>query len=315
MMIMPLSTSFESFEAPASGGHDLEDVLRPRINRARKATITALALACLSACGEDAHEVPQTVDHGTALPPVDAAPSVACSDAVYSRYRVDSITIPTVAQAESGEVVGFDLDGTFDGCSRLDWAGGVDNSLIEAVGPLRTFVPELDLQDQVDGALCGTAEAPPVLSLVAEVGLGTDCAVVSLFDGGETLLFGPFPAIRDGDTVDGSVDAIPLDIPVDGLPFNLTFTLERFRFRGTVGPAGLSDVVIGASVAAPVLEGLIIDLMEELYSGVDYDNFRFVFLSFADLANEQGQCAAQGSVSLGLFATAGTDLTIPTCRP
>ena len=113
-------------------------------------------LTILSGCdggGNDLENRDQgmnVVDNGPDIVPIECTPTGEAT-----RFRVTTLHIPTPTEAGNGAVVGHNVDRTGDTCGVPDYAGGVDNSLID----LAAALPALPSHSQAP-TLCSDPSQP-----------------------------------------------------------------------------------------------------------------------------------------------------------
>lgn len=270
------------------------------------APIAALALLSLFSGCDDTIEDPR--DQGPVVR--DDGPAVECTptgDAV--RYRITALHIPTPAEANGGATVGHNVDGAGTTCGVPDYAGGVDNSLIDLAAALPSLAPEdpIDLQAEIDNALGCAADADPSectrLDLIVSARTGVGCVEVTVLDGDDAVLAGPFNATlaANGD-VRGRVPALDLAIPyqAEGGAVDINLEVTNVVLTANVGATSLSNIVLGGSLAKTAFEQTIMDLLPLLGGDISFEDISGILSNLYDV-QLGGSCAA---LSVGLTGTA-----------
>lgn len=285
------------------------------------------------ACDVCADEDDRVDDNSNGVPDACECFGLACScddasGAQAATYYLDSLTIPTMADATGGATVGFDIDGQDNGCGLPDFQGQVDNALIALNGALGALPGDIDLQDQIDAGLCVEGTNPPAMELLIRVTPGTGCAVVEIFSEDTTgTPLTSFVASYVGGELSGGAPAFPLTIPYradDGSLADINLQISDLRFTATLGAAGLTNVLLGGSLPAMALEQTVMDVLPIINGGpcpgtsgcIEFSTIGSVIGNLYDVPNPtSGLCGDQGSLSVGFFATAGTNPISALCPP
>lgn len=244
-------------------------------------TVAAYTCTCLASYGGNG----VACEHGCSA---DVGASV--------RYRLDSLRIPTFAQAADGSVVGHDVDNRGDSCGVPDFVSSVDNSLVG----LATDLLAVDLVDPID-LQAGIDEG---LELFVSVGIGTNCVVLQLENGeGDALAVGRFFGVVDGRghfrSRRPNVEmTLPYNTGTETLHLTLAFT--NVVITGTVAADSLTDVVVSGALERTTLEAAVMQLLATRGGDVTFDDIRALLETRYDVQMD-GQCAA---LSVGLTATA-----------
>jgi hypothetical protein len=281
----------------------------------RLVPVPALVLtALLAACGPD-NEAP--VGTRDASVTVDAGPIIPrdCADGSRTLYRVTALHIPTPTEADGGAVVGHNVDGAGDVCGVPDYAGGVDNSLVDLAAALPSLSPEdpIDLQAEIDTALgCAPAATDCTrLDLIVSVATGTNCVVVEVLDGvgpDATTLAGPFlGSLNSSGQVRGVVPSLMLAIPyqTDTGSVDINLAVTNVVLTATIGDSSLTNIVLGGSLERTAFEQTIRDLLPLLGGEIAIDDILPILANLYDV-QVNGSCAA---LSVGLTGLASLEAT------
>lgn len=233
-----------------------------------------------------------------------------CSDAGAAvLYRLGTLDIPTPAQASAGAVVGHNLDSAGSTCAVPDYAGGVDNSLIDLADALPWLSPDdpIDLQGEIDNALACPSTGPTCsrLDLIVRVRSGTGCTVFEVLDGlsvGAATVAGPAVG-----TLDASghfrvqFPSFNLTIPFDtGAGFaDLNFSLSTAILSGTVSSNSLLDVVLGGVLVKADFEQTIMDVLALLGDEIPFEAVAPILANLYDV-QIGGMCSG---LSTGFLAS------------
>lgn len=237
---------------------------------------------------------------------------ITCADAGGPvDYRINAFRIPTPEQVSQGMVIGQNVDGVGDTCGIPDYAGGIDNSLIELNAALPALSPDnpIDLQAAIDNALECPAGSPTCgrLDLIVRVRRGTGCAIVEVLDGtgpSATTLAGPFGVSLDGaGHFLGQTPALSLAIPYDTgtSTVNIPIEVSGVIISGTIGES-LLDAVIGGYVARMDFEATFMTLLPLLGGDIAFDDIGPILANLYDVV-VGGQCAglSTGFVASGVI--------------
>ncbi len=237
-----------------------------------------------------------------------------CGDAGEpSLYRMNVLHIPTPSEASAGDTVGHNVDGTGDICGVPDYAGGVDNSLIDLAAALPALAPDdpVDLQAEIDAGLACAAGSTDCsrIDLIVSVRTGTGCVIVEVEDGEGETLAGPFTGSLDSNgNMRGNVSALALTIPYsteDG-PVDINLSVTNVIITGTLTSDGLEDVVIGGALVQSDFETTIMNLLPLLGGDITFEDIGPTLENLYDVQSG-GNCAA---LSVGLTAS-GVPYTPP----
>jgi hypothetical protein len=226
-------------------------------------------------------------------------------------YRINALSIPTPMQANNGDIVGHNVDGRGDVCGVPDYAGGVDNSLIDLAAALPSLAPDdpIDLQAEIDNALACAPDATDCtrLDLIVSVATASDCVQISVLDGAgtdATTLAGPFVGSLDGSgNMRGFVPSLALSIPfaTDTGSVDISLSVSDVILTGTRSDTALTNVVIGGALIKADFEQTIMDLLPQLGGDITFDDIGPILANLYDVQVAGGACEA---LSVGLTASA-----------
>jgi hypothetical protein len=224
-------------------------------------------------------------------------------------YRLSVLHIPTPLEANNGNVVGHNVDDRGDVCGVPDYAGAVDNSLIDLAAALPALAPDdpINLQAEIDNAInCAPSAVDCTrLDLIVQVRTGTGCAVIEVLDGtaiDAQTLAGPFGVALDGaGNFSGQVAslalAIPYSTPTGSVDININ--LSGVRMSGTLTSNALSNVVLGGFLVQADFETTIMNLLPLLGGNITFDDIGPILANLYDV-QLNGMCRA---LSVGFTAS------------
>lgn len=221
-------------------------------------------------------------------------------------YRLTALNIPTPSQASGGATVGHNVDGVGTTCGVPDYAGGVDNSLIDLAAALPSLAPDdpIDLQTEIDTALSCSASSQDCtrLDLIVSVRTGTGCAVMEIEDAEGNNLAGPFVTTLDASgNFQGTVASFDLSIPYETGSGSVSIDLDLTNvvISGNRSASALTNVVIGGSLLKTAFEAMIMDLLPFLGADISFEDISGILANLYDV-QVAGQC---GALSVGLTAS------------
>lgn len=269
-----------------------------------------LSASVFAGCGDDSGTTTSTTNTSTnttstTQPIVDVG---TCGDAGTAiSYRITELNIPTPAQANGGETVGHNIDGAGTTCGVPDYAGGVDNSLIDLAAALPSLAPEdpIDLQEEIDNGLnCAVGATDCTrIDLIVSVRTGTGCVIVEVEDGEGENLAGPFVgSLNAAGEMRGQVSSLSLAIPygTDTGTVDINLEVTNVIITGTRSDTTLTNVVIGGALVKTAFETTIMDLLPLLGGDISFDDISGILSNLYDV-QLGGTCSA---LSVGLTATA-----------
>ena len=205
-------------------------------------------------------------------------------------YHLTTLSIPTQTQANNGETIGHNVDFAGDVCGVPDYAGGVDNSLIDLAAALPALAPDdpIDLQSAIDAAIACPASGPTCtrLELNVRVTPGVGCASVVIEDEQQVPLGGPFVASVDGaGNLRGVTSEFGFTIPYDTTSgfVDLRVNLTQVTVTGTTAGGTLSNVVIGGLLAQPDFETFLMDVVQVTGGEVTFDDIAPILANLYDV--------------------------------
>lgn len=234
---------------------------------------------------------------------------ITCEDAGTAiLYRLNVLQIPTVAQANNENVVGHNVDMMVTTCGVPDYAGNVDNSLIDLNEALPHLSPDdpIDLQAGINTALACSSSSPSCtrLDIIVSVRVGTDCVILELEDGDGENLAGPFTGTLDGSgNFLGRTSSLELSLPFgpDSNPGTLDFPLSGVVISGNRTNTTLSNVVIGGYVAMTPLEASFESFLTWLGDDITIEDVEPILANLYDVQSS-GTCSR---MSVGFLASGG----------
>jgi len=267
-------------------------------------------LTILSGCdggGNDLENRDQgmnVVDNGPDIVPIECTPTGEAT-----RFRVTTLHIPTPTEAGNGAVVGHNVDRTGDTCGVPDYAGGVDNSLIDLAAALPALAPDdpIDLQAEIDNALGCPADAQPSectrLDLIVSARTGDGCVEVTVLDGDDAVLAGPFNAsLSATGAVVGQVASLDLTIPyqAESGAVDIALQVTNVVLTANLDSSALSNIVLGGSLERDAFEQTIRDLLPLLGGEITFEDIGPILENLYDV-QIGGTCSA---LSVGLTGSA-----------
>ena len=221
-------------------------------------------------------------------------------------YRLTVLSIPTAEQGAAGATVGHNVDATGTTCGIPDYAGGVDNSLIDLAAALPALNPDdpIVLQAEINAALgcpAGSSDCTR-LDLILSVATGTDCVVIEIENGEGANLAGPFVATRDlSGSFRGVVNRLSLAIPyrTDLGTVDINFSISSVIITGNVSQSALTNVVIGGALVRSAFETTIMELLPLLEGDIRFEDIAPTLAGLYDV-QVNSQCTA---LSVGFLAS------------
>jgi hypothetical protein len=275
-----------------------------------------LGASLFAGCGDD-NSTTTTTSTSTTTTTTTTAPMEdfgMCGDAgTPILYRINELIIPTPAQANGGETVGHNVDGAGDVCGVPDYAGGVDNSLVDLAAALPSLAPSdpIDLQAEIDAGLNCAPDATDCtrIDLIVTVATGTNCVVVEVLDGTDanaTSLAGPFVgSLNSSGEMRGVVPSLQLAIPygTETGPVDINLAVTSVIITGTRTDTTLTDIVIGGALIKTDFETTIRNLLPLLGDSITFDDIGPILSNLYDVqvAGATPPCAA---LSVGLTGSA-----------
>lgn len=232
-------------------------------------------------------------------------------------YRLTELHVPTHADVDAGALVGHDLDGVGEVCGVPDYAGGVDNSLIDLARALPLLAPDdpFVLQDAIDAELlCTAADAecePRWLGVrVQECRRGVKVDLFRVADDQCTALG---TADRAGLSGDGELRAEFVDLALDeafdpASDLRAVFRWDSARLTATVTDDGLEDAVLGGVLPSDAFDFAIYSL----FPGIPEAAFPAPLEGLFDIAREPGGVC--DGLSMGLTLRATVDASGQSCE-
>lgn len=268
-----------------------------------------VALACtlvLCGCGDSGSSELQVV-----------APEGCSPDDPAVVFQLTAVRVPTSAQADAGAVVGHDLDGVDGACDVPDYAGSVDNSLVDLAAAFALLAPEdpFVLEDVVNEALFCTsgdvACTPPRVGVrVQECRRG---ALVSVFretdSACEVLGTATAADVGPGGELHAEFDTLAFDDAFeDPHGVHQLFELVNARLTATITADGLSNAVLGGVLPVEVFQSITPNFLP-LEPGI---SFPASPASLSDIMLEpDGAC---DGLSMGLTLSAVVDASGESCE-
>lgn len=193
-------------------------------------------------------------------------------------YRLTTLHVPTPAEANGGATVGHDVDGRPNTCGIPDYAGNVDNSLIDLVAALPALSPNapISLQSEIDAALaCPTNGVDCArMDIYVSIAAADECALVSIQDAGGTI----YATQRVGTLSSGELRVrLPtwtwlLPAIHNSMPALLVAQLQNVILTADVSPTALSNVVIGGHTGNRGFASFMMALVPLLGDDVEYSD-------------------------------------------
>lgn len=229
-------------------------------------------------------------------------------------YRLTELHVPTRAQADAGAVVGHDLDGVDDACDVPDYAGGVDNALVQLSAALALLDPESpSLQERMDEALWCTTDdlecAPQWVGVrVQECTRGVKVDVFRVTeDACEALGTAEASALGTDGELQAQFASLDLDRAFESTGADLLFGLEGARLSATITADGLSNAVLGGTVPIETFEEALQDFIPGYPDVPEAEPLR----DLGDIDREPGgDC---DGFSVGLTFSADVDVSGESC--
>lgn len=270
-----------------------------------------LSASVFAGCGDDSGTTSTTSTSTNTTSTTQVIEDVGmCSDAGAAiSYRITELNIPTPAQANGGETVGHNVDGVGGSvaCGIPDYAGGVDNSLVDLAAALPSLAPAdpIDLQEEIDNGLnCAVGATDCTrIDLIVSVRTGTGCVIVEVEDGEGANLAGPFVgSLNAAGEMRGQVSSLNLAIPygTDTGSVDINLEVTSVIITGTRSDTTLTNVVIGGALVKSAFETTIMDLLPLLGGDISFDDISGILSNLYDV-QLNGTCSA---LSVGLTATA-----------
>ncbi len=196
-----------------------------------------------------------------------------------SLYRIDMLRVPSAAEAEAGAIVGHDLDDAWNACGAPDYAGSVDNSLIDLVGLLAWLnrADPYSFQDEISASLDCVASGPTCarLDLFVLVQTGTGCLRIEIQDAAGNTLDGPFAGTPSagGDFI-GRASSFTLAIPqrTAAGTVMLNFRIYDVTVSGTLSQESLTNLIVGGAMDPTDLGNMLVALIPIIGGGVNYQD-------------------------------------------
>ena len=236
-----------------------------------------------------------------------------CSDAgVPVIYRLGALNIPTPQQANSGAIVGHNLDGVGTTCSVPDYSGGIDNTFMDLAGALPALSPAdpIDFQGEIDAGLACDALDPTCLrlDLMVRIAVGTGCVTVRIEDGAGTTLMSTVAGSLDGSgnfRVVANELNLPIPMRTSSGTISWVLSLSSVVITGTLTASDVTNVIIGGVLLKADLESTFMSLLPLLDGSTSFSGVAPIL---ADLYDVQvaGQCTG---LSAGFLATGAA--TVP----
>jgi len=264
-----------------------------------------LSASMFAGCGDDSGGTTTSTTPTTTQTPEDFG---MCSDAGTAiLYRLDTLHIPTPTEASGGATVGHNVDGVGTACGVPDYAGGVDNSLIDLAAALPSLAPDdpIDLQEEIDNGLdCAVGATDCTrIDLIVSIRTGTGCVIVEVEDGDGENLAGPFVgSLNAANQMRGQVESLSLAIPYgtsSGTTVDINLEVTDVIITGTRSDTAITNVVIGGALVKTAFEQTIMDLLPLLGGDISFDDISGILSNLYDV-QVGGTC---GALSVGLTAS------------
>ena len=232
-------------------------------------------------------------------------------------YRLTELHVPTPVEAAAGATVGHDLDGVDDACDVHDYAGGVDNTLVDLAHAVAQLTPDdpIVMQDLMDQALfCTNADpgcTPQWLGVrVQECRRGAKVDVFRVTESAcEVLGTAATAGVGPGGELHAEFGTLLLDRAFEDAggvdPF---FQLVNVRLTATITANGLSNAVLGGVIPLAVFEAAIPGFLPS----TPELEFPGPLLRLSDIGLEPGgEC---DGVSVGLTLSAAVEVEGESCE-
>lgn len=220
-------------------------------------------------------------------------------------YRLTTLHIPTSAEVNGGGTAGHNLDGRGSECGVNDYAGNVDNALVELAAALPALSPDLpiSLQSEIDDSLaCAVSGATCTrMDIYVSIAAADECALVSIQDA-QGAIYAPQ---RVGALASGELSVrLPtwtLVIPAfhNSLSTLLVASLESVILTADVSASALTNVVIGGYTEDGGFESFMMAMVPLFGGNVDYDDIEPIVMNLMDV-ERFGVC---DRFSMGFTAT------------
>lgn len=262
-----------------------------------------LLLLALPGCGDGGIEPPRDMSVRDSII-VETDPCAPWTGV--ARYRVSALRIPTSAEARADAIVGHDVDRVPTTCGVPDYAGDVDNALIDLVDGLPMLLPDvaIDLQAALDmGLICAVGATDCTrLDVVLEIRTSAHCVSLRVLDGtgaSAAVLGGPYVGTRDTGSSFRVIGGA-LSLPSTNLPNAAPLWLGDLFLTGRVEGPSVSNLVLGGVLQREPLERAVLELLPSLGTELAADDVLLILGNLYDV-EVGGTCAG---MSVGLTGAA-----------